>query len=198
MVHAVDIVEAASGVHSLPVVPSQAFELDEQLCPTLAQLGRNLTARAASGGIDPVIGREAEVDRLLDILARRRGNNPVLVGPAGVGKTSVVEALALRLVAGNSNGGIYNQAPDEAAVDYNDAHANDLHDYFFNVGYGTSEGGIGNLSADPRFADADGGDYTLLDGFSPCIDAGNPLSGYNDADGTRNDMGAYGGPAGVW
>jgi ATP-dependent Clp protease ATP-binding subunit ClpC len=100
MVHAVDIVEAASGVHSLPVVPSQAFELDEQLCPTLAQLGRNLTALAASGGIDPVIGREAEVDRLLDILARRRGNNPVLVGPAGVGKTSVVEALALRLVAG--------------------------------------------------------------------------------------------------
>ncbi|MCA9532739.1 MAG: ATP-dependent Clp protease ATP-binding subunit [Myxococcales bacterium] len=99
-IHAIDIVEAASGVHALPASGAGQFELDEALCPTLAQLGRNLTALAASGGIDPVIGREVEVERLLDILARRRGNNPVLVGPAGVGKTSVVEALALRLVAG--------------------------------------------------------------------------------------------------
>ncbi|MCA9576029.1 MAG: ATP-dependent Clp protease ATP-binding subunit [Polyangiales bacterium] len=99
-IHAVDIVEAASGVHALPAAPTEPFALDEELCPMLAQLGRNLTALAAAGAIDPVIGREAEVERLLDILARRRGNNPVLVGPPGVGKTSVVEALALRLVEG--------------------------------------------------------------------------------------------------
>jgi ATP-dependent Clp protease ATP-binding subunit ClpC len=74
-------------------------DLDPAKFPLLIQLGRNLTALAASGAIDPVIGRATEVERLLDVLARRRSNNPVLVGPPGVGKTAIVEALALRLVS---------------------------------------------------------------------------------------------------
>ena len=55
-----------------------------------------------------------------------------------------------------------------------------------------------NLIVEPRFTDAAGGDFTLLEGFSPWFDAGNPLSGYDDVDGTRNDLGRFGGPAGSW
>jgi hypothetical protein len=55
-----------------------------------------------------------------------------------------------------------------------------------------------NIKADPRFSDEAAGDFSLNPGFSPCIDAGDPLSGYNDVDGTRNDMGIFGGPYGDW
>jgi ATP-dependent Clp protease ATP-binding subunit ClpC len=75
------------------------FELDAKRYPTLAALGRNLTLAAARGELDPVFGREAEIDRTLDVLAKRRGNCPCLVGPAGVGKTSVVHGLAQRTAA---------------------------------------------------------------------------------------------------
>ncbi|HTU57144.1 MAG TPA: AAA family ATPase, partial [Polyangiales bacterium] len=74
------------------------WTLDEQRFPLLSSLARNLTGLAASGHIDPVIGRDADIERLLDVLARRRGNNPLLVGAPGVGKTAVVEGLALALV----------------------------------------------------------------------------------------------------
>jgi ATP-dependent Clp protease ATP-binding subunit ClpC len=73
-------------------------DLDPGRFPLLGRIGRNLTAAAAAGEIDPVVGRDAEIDRLLDVLGRRRANNPVLVGPPGVGKTAIVEGLALRLV----------------------------------------------------------------------------------------------------
>ncbi|MCA9626627.1 MAG: ATP-dependent Clp protease ATP-binding subunit, partial [Myxococcales bacterium] len=63
----------------------------------LSSLGKNLTLAAAKGELDPVVGREAEVEQLLDILAKRQGNNPCLVGASGVGKTSVVRALALHI-----------------------------------------------------------------------------------------------------
>ncbi|MFO0692969.1 MAG: ATP-dependent Clp protease ATP-binding subunit [Polyangiales bacterium] len=76
------------------------LELDPERFPLLCSLGRNLTALAASGRIDPVVGREREIDSLLDVLARRRSNNPILVGPPGVGKTSVVEGLSLELARG--------------------------------------------------------------------------------------------------
>ncbi len=76
-------------------------DLDPSRFPLLARLGRNLSAAAAAGAIDPVVGREDELDRLLDVLGRRRANNPVLVGPPGVGKTAVVEGLALRLAKGD-------------------------------------------------------------------------------------------------
>ncbi|HBQ10531.1 MAG TPA: ATP-dependent Clp protease ATP-binding subunit, partial [Myxococcales bacterium] len=61
------------------------YDLDPGRFPLLCRLGRNLTAAAARGEIDPVIGRAHELDRLLDVLGRRRANNPVLVGPPGVG-----------------------------------------------------------------------------------------------------------------
>jgi ATP-dependent Clp protease ATP-binding subunit ClpC len=78
--------------------PVAAYALDAQRFPLLTSLGRNLTLLAASGEIDPVIGRDRDIDQLLDVLARRRGNNPLLVGAPGVGKTAIVEGLALALV----------------------------------------------------------------------------------------------------
>ncbi|WP_312951347.1 type VI secretion system ATPase TssH [Superficieibacter sp.] len=67
---------------------------------TLAQYGQDLTARAREGKIDPVSGRDEEIRQMVDILMRRRQNNPLLTGEAGVGKTAVVEGLALRIAAG--------------------------------------------------------------------------------------------------
>jgi len=66
----------------------------------LDQFGRNLTAAAREGKLDPVIGREKEVERVMQVLSRRTKNNPVLVGEPGVGKTAVVEGLAQRIVKG--------------------------------------------------------------------------------------------------
>jgi type VI secretion system protein VasG len=65
--------------------------------PALDQYTINLTERAKNGEIDPVIGREAEVRQMIDVLIRRRQNNPILTGEAGVGKTAVVEGLAMRI-----------------------------------------------------------------------------------------------------
>jgi ATP-dependent Clp protease ATP-binding subunit ClpC len=62
--------------------------------PTLDEFGRDLTQLARDGQIDPVIGREAEIEQTLEVLARRRKNNPVLIGEAGVGKTAIVEGIA--------------------------------------------------------------------------------------------------------
>ncbi len=69
------------------------------MTPALDQFTTNLTQRATDGRIDPVIGRDAEIRQLIDILMRRRQNNPILTGEAGVGKTAVVEGLALRIAA---------------------------------------------------------------------------------------------------
>ncbi|MGH7294957.1 MAG: AAA family ATPase, partial [Polyangiaceae bacterium] len=85
----------APSAHSQP-----GFELDPKRFPTLVALGKNLTLAAARGELDPVFGREAEIDRTLDVLAKRHGNCPCLVGPAGVGKTSVVRGLAQRIADG--------------------------------------------------------------------------------------------------
>ena len=76
----------------------QHLVLKERDFPLLSKLGRNLTLRAFDGDLDEVVGRADEIDQLVDILNKRRSNNPVLVGEAGVGKTSVVEGLAQRLV----------------------------------------------------------------------------------------------------
>lgn len=67
---------------------------------TLEQYSRDLTALAASGKLDPVVGRENEIKRVIEILSRRTKNNPCLIGEPGVGKTAVVEGLALRIVSG--------------------------------------------------------------------------------------------------
>ena len=69
--------------------------------PTLDQYARDLTAMAAEGRLDPVIGREREIMRVVQILSRRTKNNPCLIGEPGVGKTAVVEGLAERIVAGD-------------------------------------------------------------------------------------------------
>lgn len=61
----------------------------------------DLTARAAEGKIDPVIGRDKEVQRVVQILARRTKNNPILLGEPGVGKTAIAEGLAMRIVGGS-------------------------------------------------------------------------------------------------
>jgi ATP-dependent Clp protease ATP-binding subunit ClpC len=68
--------------------------------PNLAPFGRDLTALARAGTLDPVIGRDAEMFRVLQILNRRMKNNPILIGAAGVGKSAIVEGMAQRIVAG--------------------------------------------------------------------------------------------------
>ena len=83
------------------VTPAEGlpWELDPATFPLLAQLGRNLTALAREGGLDPVVGRSREMEEVLDVLGKRRTNNPCLVGEPGVGKTAVVEGVAQRLLS---------------------------------------------------------------------------------------------------
>ncbi|MFN2484887.1 MAG: ATP-dependent Clp protease ATP-binding subunit [Candidatus Limnocylindria bacterium] len=69
--------------------------------PTLDQLGSNLTELARAGKLDPVIGREKEIERVIQILSRRTKNNPALIGEPGVGKTAIAEGLAHRIVSGD-------------------------------------------------------------------------------------------------
>ena len=99
--------EPNEGVTSPSPAPTEAAEADaagQQVVPgaagktpALDQFTTNLTQRAKSGKLDPVIGRETEIRQVIDILMRRRQNNPILTGEAGVGKTAVAEGLALRI-----------------------------------------------------------------------------------------------------
>ena len=67
--------------------------------PALTKYGRDLTAQAKNGELDPVIGRQIEIERVIQILSRRKKNNPILIGEPGVGKSAIVEGLALRIAA---------------------------------------------------------------------------------------------------
>jgi len=83
----------AEGLEEVPTEEGEANPLDS--------FSTNLNEEAAAGNIDPLIGRMAEVERLAQILARRRKNNPLLVGESGVGKTAIVEGLAKKIVDGD-------------------------------------------------------------------------------------------------
>jgi len=78
--------------------PASRSSQEESKTPSLAEYTRDLTASAGEGKLDPVIGRENEIERLIEILCRRTKNSPVLIGEAGVGKTAIVEGLAQRIV----------------------------------------------------------------------------------------------------
>lgn len=102
----------AASLAALPDLLAGSAEQDRQAAPeaatpaprgdsALAKYATNLTERAKAGKIDPVVGRDAEIRQIIDILMRRRQNNPILTGEAGVGKTAVVEGFALRLAKGD-------------------------------------------------------------------------------------------------
>jgi ATP-dependent Clp protease ATP-binding subunit ClpC len=76
-------------------------EASAQATPHIAEYSRDLTMLASEGAFDPLIGREQEVERMIQILSRRTKNNPLLLGEAGVGKTAIVEGLATRIVEGS-------------------------------------------------------------------------------------------------
>jgi type VI secretion system protein VasG len=92
-------VSAKGGAHGGDEGIDSALRASPSKTPALDTYTTNLTQRARDGEIDPVIGREAEIRQTIDILMRRRQNNPILTGEAGVGKTAVVEGLALRIAA---------------------------------------------------------------------------------------------------
>src|SRR5690606_3722196 len=87
------VVELLGGTSTQPAKTSRTRKT-----PTLDQFGRDLTDLAREGKLDPVIGREKEIQRVIQVLSRRTKNNPVLIGEPGVGKTAVVEGLAQKIV----------------------------------------------------------------------------------------------------
>ncbi|WP_457679945.1 ATP-dependent Clp protease ATP-binding subunit [Thermovibrio sp.] len=82
-------------------ISKEKKSLKRSSTPNLDKFGRDLTALAREGKLDPVIGREKEIERVTHVLARRRKNNPVLIGEPGVGKTAIVEGLAIRIAKGD-------------------------------------------------------------------------------------------------
>ncbi len=98
MQHGFDVYSLREEVLSLARERDAAQQKKE--LPFLTEYSRDLTALAASGGFDPLVGREREVERIVQILSRRTKNNPILLGEPGVGKTAIVEGLAQRIVEG--------------------------------------------------------------------------------------------------
>lgn len=95
---ALDRTESPSNVLA---APSSSTAANEALLAVLDRFTQDITAKARQGQIDPVFGRDDEIRQVIDILSRRRKNNPILVGEPGVGKTALVEGLALRIADGN-------------------------------------------------------------------------------------------------
>lgn len=97
---AADAATASPGTPGRPAGPTKT--------PALDQYTIDLTARARKGEIDPVLGRDPEIRQIIDILTRRRQNNPILTGEAGVGKTAVAEGFAVRVASGDVPGPLQN------------------------------------------------------------------------------------------
>src|SRR5437773_3083351 len=91
------LLEALGEIRTAPVTG----ENPEDTLQALEKFGRDLTQAAEDGKLDPVIGRDEEIRRVIQVLSRRTKNNPVLIGEPGVGKTAIVEGLAQRIVAGD-------------------------------------------------------------------------------------------------
>ncbi|MEE8162789.1 MAG: ATP-dependent Clp protease ATP-binding subunit, partial [Anaerolineae bacterium] len=92
--------ETTRAVMKSPVYAGRARQ--ERKTPLIDQLATDLTALAEAGKLDPVVGRQTEIERVIQILSRRTKNNPALIGEPGVGKTAIVEGLAQRIVAGET------------------------------------------------------------------------------------------------
>ena len=97
-----DAVEASYGDIKNRKPKSAKGKTEKSQTPTLDKYGRDLTEEARSGKLDPVIGRNEEIERVIQILCRRTKNNPCLIGEPGVGKTAIAEGLALKISSGNS------------------------------------------------------------------------------------------------
>ncbi|KAI0164826.1 putative heat shock protein [Xylariaceae sp. FL1272] len=101
---ALPIITSRNYAQGRPHPPGGTYRMDlggEPEKPALEQYGVDLTAKARDGKLDPVIGRDAEIQRTIQVLSRRTKNNPVLIGSAGTGKTAVLEGLASRIVRGD-------------------------------------------------------------------------------------------------
>jgi len=86
-----------------PTLLPTAYDLDPDRFPWLVALGRNLSSLAEHSLLDPAVGRAKEIEQIIDVLGKRRANNPCLVGEPGVGKTAIAEGLAVKLVRGDAD-----------------------------------------------------------------------------------------------
>ena len=91
----------ASGLENTANIKNNEQNAQDGKTPTLLKYGRDLTKEAKEGKIDPVIGRQTEIERVIQILCRRTKNNPCLIGEPGVGKTAIIEGLAQQIADGN-------------------------------------------------------------------------------------------------